>query len=66
MSLFDYLIELSMLFFLALAVLYCMRKVGYDIHRKRAQSHIEIGLFSFSLRSLDVSTFALNHLHLKT
>ncbi|CAM3163846.1 UDP-N-acetylglucosamine--undecaprenyl-phosphate N-acetylglucosaminephosphotransferase [Vibrio rarus] len=31
MSLFDYFIELSMFFFLSLAVLYCMRKVGYAI-----------------------------------
>ncbi len=31
MSFFDYLIELSMFFFLSLAVLYCMRKVGYAI-----------------------------------
>ncbi|OBT13668.1 undecaprenyl-phosphate alpha-N-acetylglucosaminyl 1-phosphate transferase [Vibrio sp. UCD-FRSSP16_10] len=31
MSIFDYLIELSMFFFLSLAVLYCMRKVGYAI-----------------------------------
>ncbi|WP_261817995.1 UDP-N-acetylglucosamine--undecaprenyl-phosphate N-acetylglucosaminephosphotransferase [Vibrio gallicus] len=31
MSFFDYLIELSMFFFLSLAVLYCMRKVGYAV-----------------------------------
>ncbi|MEZ9786462.1 undecaprenyl-phosphate alpha-N-acetylglucosaminyl 1-phosphate transferase [Vibrio breoganii] len=31
MSFFDYFIELSMFFFLSLAVLYCMRKVGYAI-----------------------------------
>ncbi|MPW36253.1 UDP-N-acetylglucosamine--undecaprenyl-phosphate N-acetylglucosaminephosphotransferase [Vibrio sp. B1Z05] len=31
MSLFDSLVELSMFFFLSLAVLYCMRKVGYAI-----------------------------------
>ncbi|KNH14430.1 UDP-phosphate N-acetylglucosaminyl 1-phosphate transferase [Vibrio lentus] len=31
MSFFDYLVELSMFFFLSLAVLYCMRKVGYVI-----------------------------------
>ncbi|MEZ8968486.1 UDP-N-acetylglucosamine--undecaprenyl-phosphate N-acetylglucosaminephosphotransferase [Vibrio breoganii] len=31
MSLFDYAIELSMFFFLSLAVLYCMRKVGYAV-----------------------------------
>ncbi|CAH6898105.1 hypothetical protein VCHA38P215_110002 [Vibrio chagasii] len=31
MSLFEYLIELSMFFFISLAVLYSMRKVGYAI-----------------------------------
>ncbi|MFA0071689.1 undecaprenyl-phosphate alpha-N-acetylglucosaminyl 1-phosphate transferase, partial [Vibrio breoganii] len=44
MSLFDYLIELSMFFFLALAVLYCMRKVGYAIglvDKPNARKHHE-------------------------
>ncbi|GAM63338.1 undecaprenyl-phosphate N-acetylglucosaminyl 1-phosphate transferase [Vibrio ishigakensis] len=31
MTFFDYIIELSMFFFISLAVLYCMRKVGYTI-----------------------------------
>ncbi|PTP73941.1 UDP-N-acetylglucosamine--undecaprenyl-phosphate N-acetylglucosaminephosphotransferase [Vibrio cyclitrophicus] len=44
MSLFDYLIELSMFFFLSLAVLYCMRKVGYAIglvDKPNARKHHE-------------------------
>ncbi|MPW36257.1 UDP-N-acetylglucosamine--undecaprenyl-phosphate N-acetylglucosaminephosphotransferase [Vibrio sp. B1Z05] len=31
MSVFEYIIELSMFFFISLAVLYCMRKIGYVI-----------------------------------
>ncbi|PMO31954.1 hypothetical protein BCT12_17145 [Vibrio breoganii] len=31
MALFDYAVELSMFFFLSLAVLYRMRKVGYAV-----------------------------------
>ncbi|CAH7396799.1 UDP-N-acetylglucosamine--undecaprenyl-phosphate N-acetylglucosaminephosphotransferase [Vibrio chagasii] len=44
MSLFEYLIELSMFFFISLAVLYCMRKVGYAIgltDKPNARKHHE-------------------------
>lgn len=44
MSLFDYLIELSMFFFLSFSVLYCMRKVGYAIglvDKPNARKHHE-------------------------
>ena len=44
MSLFDYLIELSMFFFLSFSVLYCMRKVGYAVglvDKPNARKHHE-------------------------
>ena len=44
MPLFEYLIELSMFFFLSFSVLYCMRKVGYVIglvDKPNARKHHE-------------------------
>ena len=44
MSLFEYLFELSMFFFISLTVLYCMRKVGYAIgltDKPNARKHHE-------------------------
>lgn len=44
MSLFEYFVELSLFFFLSLAVLYCMRKVGYAIglvDKPNARKHHE-------------------------
>ncbi|CAH7063694.1 Undecaprenyl-phosphate N-acetylglucosaminyl 1-phosphate transferase [Vibrio chagasii] len=44
MSLFEYLIEFSMFFFISLAVLYCMRKAGYAIgltDKPNARKHHE-------------------------